>query len=63
MARVADLVAETQRQGFQDVVFVAMGDSNLAAETVAHTSSEKRWRRPGKRSQHKTLKYRAPPFL
>jgi len=45
MARVAELVTETQRNGFQDVVFVAMGDSNLAAETVAHASSEKRWRR------------------
>jgi transaldolase/glucose-6-phosphate isomerase len=45
MARVADLVAVTKRQGFQDVVFVAMGDSNLAAETVAHASTEKRWRR------------------
>ncbi len=45
MARVAELVTETQREGFQDVVFVAMGDSNLAAETVAHASTEKRWRR------------------
>jgi transaldolase/glucose-6-phosphate isomerase len=45
MARVAELVAETQREGFQDVVFVAIGDSNLAAATVAHASSEKRWRR------------------
>ncbi len=45
MARVAELVAEAQREGFQDVVFVAMGDSNLAAETVAHASTEKRGRR------------------
>jgi glucose-6-phosphate isomerase len=45
MARVADLVAVTQREGFKDVVFVAIGDSNLAAETVAHASTEKRWRR------------------
>ena len=45
MARAAELVGVTQREGFQDVVFVAIGDSNLAAETVAHASSEKRWRR------------------
>jgi glucose-6-phosphate isomerase len=45
MARAADLVAATQQQGFQDVVFVAMGDSNLAAEAVAQASREKRWRR------------------
>ena len=44
MARVADLVAATQREGFQNVLFVARGDSKLAAAAVGHASCEKRWR-------------------
>ena len=35
MLRAAALAATAEREGFRDVVFVAMGDSNLAAETVA----------------------------
>jgi len=45
MGRVRELVAETKREGFQDVVFIAMGDSNLAAEALLHTPAEKRYRR------------------
>ena len=45
MARVAELVGVLLGEGFQDVVFVAMGDSNLAMEAVSHTSAEPRWRR------------------
>jgi transaldolase / glucose-6-phosphate isomerase len=45
MARAAEVVVAAQREGFQDVVFIAMGDSNLAAETVASVSREKRTRR------------------
>jgi len=45
MAHVGDLVAETQRAGFQDVVFIAMGDSNLAMEAVSCVSGQIRWRR------------------
>jgi glucose-6-phosphate isomerase len=36
MMRAAALAATAEREGFRDVVFVAMGDSNLAAETVSH---------------------------
>ena len=39
MMRAAALAATAEREGFRDLVFVAMGDSNLAAETVAHQSS------------------------
>jgi transaldolase / glucose-6-phosphate isomerase len=45
MARVRELVALTKREGFQDVVFIAMGDSNLAAEALLHTTAGKRYRR------------------
>ncbi len=45
MARVRELVTVTRREGFQDVVFIAMGDSNLAAETLLQTAAEKRYRR------------------
>ena len=45
MAQVGDLVAETQRAGFQDVVFIAIGDSNLAMEAVSRASDQIRWRR------------------
>jgi transaldolase / glucose-6-phosphate isomerase len=45
MAHVGDLVAETQRAGFQDVVFVAIGDSNLAMKAVSRASDQIRWRR------------------
>ena len=42
MAQVADSVSETQLQGFQDVVFVAMGDSNLAMQALSGASAELR---------------------
>jgi transaldolase/glucose-6-phosphate isomerase len=45
MAQVGELVAATKRDGFLDVVFIAMGDSDLAAEAVSQTSAEKRYRR------------------
>jgi transaldolase / glucose-6-phosphate isomerase len=40
MMRAAALAATTEREGFRDVVFIAMGDSNLAAETVAQSVSQ-----------------------
>ena len=42
MMRAAALAATAEREGFRDLVFVAMGDSNLAAETVAHAVSPQR---------------------
>ncbi len=42
MVRAAALAATAEREGFRDLVFVAMGDSNLAAETVAQTGSPQR---------------------
>jgi transaldolase/glucose-6-phosphate isomerase len=45
MARVGELADATEREGFQDVVFVGMGDSNLAAEAISHISGEKRCKR------------------
>jgi transaldolase/glucose-6-phosphate isomerase len=45
MARVGQLATKVKHQGFQDVVFIAMGDSNLAAETLLRTTAKKRFRR------------------
>jgi transaldolase/glucose-6-phosphate isomerase len=45
MAHLAQVAAAAEVEGFEDVVFVAMGDSNLAAETVLNLSLEKRWKR------------------
>jgi transaldolase/glucose-6-phosphate isomerase len=45
MAKVREFAEATIRDGFQDVVFIAMGDSNLAAETLLNTSAEMRYRR------------------
>ena len=45
MARVATFANEIEAEGFQDAVFVGMGDSNLAAETIASLSLPKRWKR------------------
>jgi transaldolase/glucose-6-phosphate isomerase len=45
MVRVAQLAAATKQEGFQDVVLIAMGDSNLAAETLLNTHAEKRYGR------------------
>jgi glucose-6-phosphate isomerase len=42
LMRAAALAATAEREGFRDLVFVAMGDSNLAAETVAQTGSAQR---------------------
>lgn len=42
MMRAAALAATAEREGFRDVVFVAMGDSNLAAETVSRAVSTQR---------------------
>src|SRR5271168_3419945 len=41
--RAAHLAAATKQEGFQDVVLIAMGDSNLAAETLLNTRAEKRY--------------------
>jgi transaldolase/glucose-6-phosphate isomerase len=43
MAHVAAFTAAAA-EGFNDVLFVAMGDSNLAVETVLSISVEKRWK-------------------
>jgi transaldolase / glucose-6-phosphate isomerase len=43
MDRVSQLAEATKSDGFQDMVFIAMGDSNLAAETLLTTSAEKRY--------------------
>jgi glucose-6-phosphate isomerase len=45
MATVREFAEAAKRDGFQDVVFIAMGDSNLAAETLLNTSAEMRYRR------------------
>jgi transaldolase/glucose-6-phosphate isomerase len=45
MTRAANLAAATKRDGLQDVVFIAMGDSNLAADALLHTTLQKRFRR------------------
>jgi glucose-6-phosphate isomerase len=42
MMRAAALSATAEREGFRDLIFIAMGDSNLAAETVAQTRSPQR---------------------
>jgi transaldolase / glucose-6-phosphate isomerase len=42
MTRATALAATAEREGFRDLVFVAMGDSNLAAETLAQTGSPHR---------------------
>jgi len=42
MMRAAALAATAEREGFRDLVFIAMGDSNLAAETVAQMVSPQR---------------------
>jgi len=42
MAAVCEFAEAAKRDGFQDVVFIAMGDSNLAAETLLNTSAEMR---------------------
>jgi glucose-6-phosphate isomerase len=45
MERVAQLAAAKEHEGFRDVVLIAMGDSNLAAETLLNTQAEKRYGR------------------
>jgi transaldolase / glucose-6-phosphate isomerase len=45
MERAVSLAAAIQRDHLQDVVFIAMGDSNLAADALLHTALEKRFRR------------------
>ena len=42
MTRAAALAETAEREGFRDLVFVAIGDSNLAAEAVAHTGTPHR---------------------
>jgi glucose-6-phosphate isomerase len=42
MMRAAALASTAEREGFRDLVFIAMGDSNLAAESVAHIGSAQR---------------------
>jgi glucose-6-phosphate isomerase len=45
MARAAKFAAAVEAEGFEYVVFVAMGDSNLAAEAILNLSLEKRGKR------------------
>ncbi len=45
MERVAQLAESTKQEGFRDVVLIAMGDSNLAAETLLNTRAQKRYGR------------------
>ena len=45
MARLSEIATAAEKDGFQDVVFVAMGDSNLAAHTISALPIEKRWKR------------------
>ena len=44
MARMEDLMTTVRRENFQSVVFIAMGDFNLAAEALLRTAAEKRFR-------------------
>jgi transaldolase/glucose-6-phosphate isomerase len=45
MAHVVEFTAAAEAEGFEAVVFVALGDSNLAAETVLNMSVQKRGKR------------------
>jgi transaldolase / glucose-6-phosphate isomerase len=45
MAHVAEVTTAAEAEGFDTLVFVGLGDSNLAAETVLNISVEKRGRR------------------
>ena len=45
MAHVAEFTAAAEAEGFDTLIFVGMGDSNLAAETVLNISVEKRGKR------------------
>jgi len=45
MSRVAEFADAVEADGFEDAVFVGLGDSNLAAEAIAHLSLPKRWKR------------------
>lgn len=45
LAKVAEFANALEAEGFEDAVFVAMGDSNLAAEAIAQLSLPKRWKR------------------
>jgi glucose-6-phosphate isomerase len=54
MAHVLALAKEAARDGFQDVVYIAMGDSNLAAEAISHTATTMRFRRLKYSGQHRS---------
>jgi glucose-6-phosphate isomerase len=43
--RFRELMAAPSCEAFQDVVFIAMGDSNLAAQALLQTAPGKRFRR------------------
>ena len=45
MARISAFAATAEAEGLEDIVFVAMGDSNLAARVVVSLPVEKRWKR------------------
>jgi transaldolase / glucose-6-phosphate isomerase len=45
MADVSVAAAAAELEGFEDVVFVGMGDSNLAAQTILSFPAKKRWKR------------------
>lgn len=45
MAKVAEFANALESEGFEDAVFLSMGDSALAAETLSQLSLPKRWKR------------------
>ena len=45
MAKVAEFANALEAEGFEDAVFISMGDSALAAETISQLSLPKRWKR------------------
>jgi len=45
MSRVAEFADAMEADGFEDAVFVGMGDSNLAADAITNLEVPKRWKR------------------
>lgn len=44
MTKVADFADQLEAEGFEDAVFVALGDSSLAAETISQLPLPMRWK-------------------
>lgn len=72
MSRVAEFADAVEADGFQDAVFVGMGDANLAAEVVEHLAIAKRWKRlfvldstdpSAVQSVHRQLNYERTLFI